>query len=61
MKQDARKNLHRRKRQKKRLALKKYIAEKKSKTVVAWKSKTGEAYLLAINLRGVGLSYVSVT
>ena len=35
MKQDARKNLHRRKRQKKRLALKKYIAEKKSKGVGA--------------------------
>jgi hypothetical protein len=31
MKQDARKNSHRRKRQKKRLALKKYAAEKKSK------------------------------
>jgi hypothetical protein len=35
MKQDARKNLHRRKRQKKRLAMRKYIAEKKSKGVVA--------------------------
>jgi hypothetical protein len=35
MKQDARKNLQRRKRQKKRLALKKYRAEKKSKGVVA--------------------------
>jgi hypothetical protein len=33
MKQDARKNLQRRKRQKRRLALKKYIAEKKSKGV----------------------------
>jgi hypothetical protein len=31
MKQDARKNLHRRNRQKKRLAMKKYTAEKKSK------------------------------
>src|SRR5512143_2934797 len=31
MKQDARKNLQRRKRQKRRLALKKYLAEKKSK------------------------------
>ena len=35
MKQDARKNSHRRKRQKRRLALKKYVAEKKSKGVVA--------------------------
>jgi hypothetical protein len=35
MKQDARKNLQRRKRQKRRLALKKYVAEKKSKGVVA--------------------------
>jgi hypothetical protein len=33
MKQDARKNSHRRKRQKRRLALKKYRAEKKSKGV----------------------------
>jgi hypothetical protein len=31
MKQDARKNTHRRKRQKRRLAMRKYIAEKKSK------------------------------
>jgi hypothetical protein len=31
MKQDARKNWHRRKRQKRRLAMRKYIAEKKSK------------------------------
>jgi hypothetical protein len=35
MKQDARKNVQRRKRQKKRLALKKYMTEKKSKDVVA--------------------------
>jgi hypothetical protein len=35
MKQDARKNWHRRKRQKRRLAMRKYIAEKKSKGVVA--------------------------
>jgi hypothetical protein len=35
MKQDARKNSYRRKRQKKRLALKKYIAGKKSKGAVA--------------------------
>jgi hypothetical protein len=35
MKQDARKNLHRRNRQKKRLAMKKYIAEKKSKETAA--------------------------
>jgi hypothetical protein len=35
MKQNARKNLHKRKMQKKRLALKKYAAEKKSKPVVA--------------------------
>jgi hypothetical protein len=31
MKQDARKNWHRRKRQKRRLTMRKYIAEKKSK------------------------------
>ena len=31
MKQDARKNSYRRKRQKKRLVMKKYLAEKKSK------------------------------
>jgi hypothetical protein len=30
MKQDARKNSHRRKRQKRRLAMRKYMAEKKS-------------------------------
>jgi hypothetical protein len=35
MKQDARRNLHKRNRQKKRLALKKYAAEKKSKTTAA--------------------------
>jgi len=35
MKQDARKNLHRRNRQKKRLAMKKYTAEKKSKEAAA--------------------------
>jgi hypothetical protein len=35
MKQDARKNSHRRKRQKRRLAMRKYMAEKKSKAVVA--------------------------
>jgi hypothetical protein len=35
MKQDARKNLQRRRRNKKRLAMKKYIAEKKSKGLVA--------------------------
>jgi len=35
MKQDARKNLQKRKKQEKRLAWKKYIAEKKSKAVVA--------------------------
>ena len=35
MKQDARKNWHRRKRQKRRLAMRKYIAGKKSKGVVA--------------------------
>ena len=35
MKQDARKNSHKRKRQKRRLAMRKYIAEKKSKAVVA--------------------------
>jgi hypothetical protein len=35
MKEDARKNLRRRKRQKRRLAMRKYIAEKKSKAVVA--------------------------
>jgi hypothetical protein len=34
MKQDARKNLHKRKRQKRRLAMRKYMAEKKSKGVV---------------------------
>jgi hypothetical protein len=33
MKQDARKNWHRRKRQKRRLAMRKYMAEKKSKGV----------------------------
>jgi len=32
MKQDARKNSHRRKRQKRRLAMRKYMAEKKSKS-----------------------------
>ena len=31
MKQDARKNLYRRKRQKRRLAMRKYMAEKKSR------------------------------
>ena len=35
MKQDARKNSYRRNRQKRRLAMKKYIAEKKSKGMVA--------------------------
>ncbi len=35
MKQDARKNSYKRNRQKKRLAMRKYIAEKKSKPVVA--------------------------
>jgi hypothetical protein len=35
MKQDARKDLQRRKRQKRRLAMKKYMAEKKSKGVAA--------------------------
>jgi hypothetical protein len=35
MKQDARKNIHKRARQKKRSALKKYQAEKKAKAVVA--------------------------
>ncbi len=35
MKQDARKNSHRRKRQKRRLAMRKYMADKKSKGVVA--------------------------
>jgi hypothetical protein len=35
MKQDARKNWQRRKRKKRRLAMRKYIAEKKSKGVVA--------------------------
>ena len=35
MKQDARKNLNRRKKQKKRLALKKYTAVKKSKGTAA--------------------------
>jgi hypothetical protein len=35
MKQDARKNLQRRRRNKKRLAMKKYIAEKKLKGAVA--------------------------
>ena len=35
MKQDARKNWHRRKRQKRRLAMRKYMAEKKSKGVAA--------------------------
>jgi hypothetical protein len=35
MKQDARKNMHRRRRKQRRLAMKKYIAEKKSKGVVA--------------------------
>jgi hypothetical protein len=34
MKQDARKNSRRRKRQKARLAMKKYMAEKKSKAAV---------------------------
>ena len=34
MKQDARKNLHRRKRKEKRLAMKKYLAEKKSKGIL---------------------------
>ena len=34
MKQDARRNMQRRKYQKKRLAMKKYIAEKKSKGVI---------------------------
>lgn len=33
MKQDARKNWHRRKRQKRRLAMRKYMAEKKSKGI----------------------------
>jgi hypothetical protein len=33
MKQDARKNWHRRKRQKRRLAMRKYMAKKKSKAV----------------------------
>jgi hypothetical protein len=35
MKQDARKNLQKRSRKKRRLAMKKYIAKKKSKGVVA--------------------------
>jgi hypothetical protein len=35
MKQNARRNLHKRKRQKKRLAIKKYMAEKNSKTSAA--------------------------
>jgi hypothetical protein len=35
MKEDARKNRQRRKRQKRRLAMRKYIAEKKSKGLVA--------------------------
>jgi hypothetical protein len=35
MKQDARRNLQRREKQKRRLAMKKYIAEKKAKGVVA--------------------------
>ena len=35
MKQDARKNLHKRNRKKRRLAMKRYMAEKKSKRVVA--------------------------
>jgi hypothetical protein len=37
MKEDARKNSHRRKRQKRRLVLRKYMAEKKSKAPVAQK------------------------
>ena len=39
MKQDARKNWHRRKRQKRRLAMRKYIAEKKSKGLVVDQGK----------------------
>jgi hypothetical protein len=35
MKQDARRNLHKRKRQKKRLAMKKHLSEKNSKTSAA--------------------------
>jgi hypothetical protein len=35
MKQDARRNLHKRNRQKKRLAMKKYLAEKKAKGAAA--------------------------
>jgi hypothetical protein len=40
MKEDARKNLHRRNRQKRRIAMKKYMAEKKLKAPVAEKAKT---------------------
>jgi hypothetical protein len=39
MKEDARKNSYRRKRQKKRLAMKKYIADKKSQPVGAVKKE----------------------
>jgi hypothetical protein len=35
MKQDARRNSHKRKRQKRRRAMRKYVAEKKSKAVMA--------------------------
>jgi len=39
MKQDARKDSHRRKKNKRRLAMRKYMAEKKSKGVAASKSQ----------------------